>query len=339
MKFLLGSLLALMTLTHAHDFSQYAIIDAALKKELRQNWQGRFKQSGYVSGNVAVFGNSITEPEAFWNPFGDPGSVAGIVPGTNQESYLTDKMDRNHCAVSGYTIGAGLACVDTALFLLKPEVAVCLYGTNDTWSGDTASYKARYRVYLDKLLAKGTIPIICTIPPLRAFYGDSTYYDSMTATWNNAVRALADEHNVVLADYWQGVMDYTNNNPFTMEWYEDQFVHPSPCSVAGLTDVENPGCGQGIHNAVAWEAVNKAYRIIIENGAPDSVSISDKHLVKPVSAVSPIEMTVIYNTRGKVVMQWQGSAGQCFNGLHKGVYLERKIGTGSEYCRKIVLFK
>ncbi len=189
---------------------------------------------------------------------------------TNRESYLLNKRDPLFYAVSGYRLSDGLACLPATLGTLEPEVAVRMYGTNDAWSGDTMYFAALYAQYLDTLLDRGVVPVIRTIPPFRWYGGDTLDFDSGTVIFNRLIRRVATRNSVVLVDVWQAFMDYTNGRPFTDTWYDDRYIHPSECGAAGLTDTTAPACGLGIRNAVTWQAVNKVYRIIIENGMPDA---------------------------------------------------------------------
>ncbi|OGJ87108.1 MAG: hypothetical protein A2268_15480 [Candidatus Raymondbacteria bacterium RifOxyA12_full_50_37] len=266
MKHALASLCCLFFLltAFARDFSVYTIIDQETKDSLRANWLAKFTASGYTHGNVAVFGNSITNTMAFWSPFasGSPGPV----PGTNASSYTTNKDNNTNCAVSGYTIVNGLQCLAGAMEALTPEVMLAEYGTNDITKDLTGSFGFRYKTYVTVVLNKGVIPILSTIPPLQS---NGTDYSAQVAAINDSIKRVAREKHAVVVDFWQAFMDHTGNNPFSSTWYGDQYVHPS--GGAGLTDTSNPGCGYAIRNAVSWHAVNKVYRIIIENGTPDPV--------------------------------------------------------------------
>ena len=125
--------IAIPFISVARDFSVYTTIDADIKAVQRLNWQNNF--SG-TSGNVAVFGNSITYTMAFWAPF----QWATVVPGTNASSY-----GNKNCAYSGYEITDGLNCIENALSTLTPEVAICMYGTNDVNDKTIGSYPANLR--------------------------------------------------------------------------------------------------------------------------------------------------------------------------------------------------
>ncbi|OGJ93738.1 MAG: hypothetical protein A2487_14810 [Candidatus Raymondbacteria bacterium RifOxyC12_full_50_8] len=305
---------------HGLDFSVYTTIDQETKDSLRANWLAKFPASGYVHGNVATFGASVTNSRAFWCPF--PGSATGVVPNTNAESYLIDKDDDANCAVNGYTVDDGILCLSGAMNTLKPEVIICKYGGNDIFKNKLSTFPRRFRQYITIILLKGIIPIMSTINPVMDNGIDLT---PEVLAANDSVRAIAREKHVVLVDYWQAFMDYTNNNPFTATWFGDQYVHPS--GGCNLTDTATPACGYGIRNAVSWHAVNKVYRIIVENGTPDHVGLEQQaarsggfiHALEaypnPFNANTVITMTndelsdiagmnpelKIYNIRGKMV--------------------------------------
>lgn len=243
----------------ATDFSVYIKIEQSTKQFLRTNWLSRFSNSGFTAGNVAVFGNSITNTRAFWVPFAY--NEPGVVPGTNAASYIIDKDNTINCATSRYTIDNGIQCLVPALDNLKPEVILCEYGTNDVNDGNIGSFGTVYRRYIDTVLSRGVIPIVSTVPPR----GDNR--ELVTIQINDTIKSIAVEKKIVLVDFYQAFMDHTGNNPFTDQWMDAERIHPS--GGCALTEMTQPQCGYAIRNAVSWHAVNKVLRIIIDNGAPD----------------------------------------------------------------------
>lgn len=260
---------ALALVSEGHDFAQYTVIDRETKDFLRSNWLGKENDTTYRHGILSLFGNSLTADPSFWEAFLE--SDVGPVPGTHDSGYTWNYK----CAFFGNTIWDAVRCVTGGVDRVKPEVVLMMYGTNEAGSApsdaDWTEWKNAYDSVLDSLLKRGIIPIVSTIPPLAQLdWWDTSAVpvDSTSHGINDTLRALTAHRHVVLVDYYQAVMDYTNGDPFTDEWYGDTYVHPSGgCE----PDTSEPACGCGIRNAVCWHAVNKVYRIIIDDGEPDSL--------------------------------------------------------------------
>lgn len=245
----------------AHDFRQYTTIDSATKRFLRTNRLDKADDSTYSSGMLSIFGSSLIAEYFFWQPV--PESDIGAVPGTVDSSY------RYKCASYGGTIHDGIRCIDNGLDIVKPEVCLLMFGVNETLGTpedyDWGPWKGLYGSLLDSLLARGMIPIVSTLPPLSEYSMNGV--DTFTQAINDTIRSLARDKQVVLTDYYDAVVEYTDSLHFQPKWYGDRFVHPS----AGCEfDTAAPQCGVGIQNAVCWMAIDKVYRVIVENGPPDS---------------------------------------------------------------------
>ena len=270
-----------IAIVSSFDFSKYTVIDKETKEFLRMKRQKVHPDSAFYPGVLSAFGNSLTVEECFWSNI--PESKLGAVPGTLDSTYSIDYK----CAGYGNTIWNASNCVKFAVSSVRPEAVVMMYGTNEALSSVSnqswEEWKKYYAILLDSLLLVGTIPIISTIPPLADIWDSSDVpVDTSTHGINDSLRSLAKQKHVVLVDYNQAVLDYTNGKPFSEKWYDDTYLHPSSgCE----PDTSEPTCGYGIRNAVCWHAVNKVYRIIIDDGTPDTgtphVSIQSGNRIFP----------------------------------------------------------
>jgi hypothetical protein len=121
--------------------------------------------------------------------------------------------------------------------------------------------------------------------------------DTLNKGINDAIRSLAKDKQVVLVDYHQAMKDYTKDEVFNEKWWDDSFVHPSSgCD----PDLSEPTCGYGIRNAVCWHAVNKVYRIVIDDGPADNEGntfiASTFRQKRPLSADNVFRVAVIPGT-------------------------------------------
>ena len=252
------------------DFSKYTVINEETQKFLQSNRKKKHPDSSVIPGEISLFGNSITVEDDFWTNI--LGSSLGTVPGTLDSSYSRTAK----CAQPGMTIWDAGYCSEVALTSVKPEVVIIMFGTiealdamsNTGWE----KWREQYEEILDALMSIGTIPIISTIPPLYDQLNSTDVpSDTINKGVNKAIRSLAEHKQVVLVDYHQAMVDYTGGDIFNKKWWDDTYIHPSGnCD----PDTSEPTCGYGIRNAVCWHAVNKVYRIIIDDDPPDIGNIT-----------------------------------------------------------------
>ncbi len=135
--------------------------------------------------------------------------------------------------------------------VLKPSVAIIMFGTNDVGVLDSA----RYRANLDRITglteAMGIIPILSTIP-LRAGYEDRS------RAFNRIIIDVADQHHVPLLDYG-GAMLALGRAGFDLDG-----VHPSvpPMGFDGAADFRaaNLRYGYVIRNLTALQMLDAVWR-------------------------------------------------------------------------------
>ncbi|MGD9202604.1 MAG: SGNH/GDSL hydrolase family protein [Chitinispirillia bacterium] len=276
MKYFIPIILFSFHTAFSFDFSKYTVINEETKSFLRNNRQKADPDSLLVPGEISLFGNSLTVENDFWTII--IGSNVGIVPGTNDSSYT----HASKCAQYGMTLWDASYCVKAAVTKVKPEVVIMMFGVNEALNTKLntgwENWQKKYGTLLDSLLLIGSVPIISTIPPLYEQMDSADVpKDTLNKGVNDAIRSLAKSKHVVLVDYHQAVVDYTEGDVFNEKWWDDNYVHPS---IGCDPDTSEPTCGYGIRNAVCWHAVNKVYRIVIDNCPPDSevnTSISTKY--------------------------------------------------------------
>lgn len=166
-------------------------------------------------GTVAQFGDSITITMAFF------------VPLSADVRNLPDDLKDAHKWIRGYVQGRcwrvwkgadygnegrttsewGLKNMDGWLKKLNPEVALIMWGTNDTYLGPRPpKYTGNLREIVQKCLDNGTVPILYTIPPVgnQAGNAERTAY---IETFVDAARTVAKEKKVPLIDFYQEMID------------------------------------------------------------------------------------------------------------------------------------
>jgi lysophospholipase L1-like esterase len=145
--------------------------------------------------SILTLGDSISESEAFiaearWDP------TSGV---STAEGYV--HLPKSLGALAGQESGWGAEIVEAALTEGRPETATILFGTNDARHGyDLAAYTDHMRALVEACIARGTLPILLTPPPLN---GDVAPVAELAAT----VSALADAYDVPLFDLQRLLVD------------------------------------------------------------------------------------------------------------------------------------
>jgi hypothetical protein len=96
--------------------------------------------------------------------------------------------------------------MDKWLKKMNPELAVVMWGTNDTYRGPhPPKYTQNLSEIIQKILDNGTVPILYTIPPV----GDQTNNPAKTKLvegFVQAARDVAKEKQVPLVDFYAQIM-------------------------------------------------------------------------------------------------------------------------------------
>jgi len=165
-------------------------------------------------GTVAQFGDSITITMAFFVPL--EGEVRNLPADLVEAHAWIRKYVQGRCwrgwkgpefGNEGRTTTAwGLARMDEWLKRLNPEVALILWGTNDTYQGpQPPEYTENLRQIVRKCLDNGTVPILYTIPPK----GDQAGNEKETArveSFVEAARTVARESRIPLVDFYREML-------------------------------------------------------------------------------------------------------------------------------------
>ncbi|HUT34370.1 MAG TPA: GDSL-type esterase/lipase family protein [Planctomycetota bacterium] len=184
-------------------------------------------------GTVAQFGDSITITMAFFTPLS---MEHKNVPADLKEAhtwirkYVQGRCWRAwkgpQCGNEGRTTTEwGLANIHAWLKKLNPEVALVMWGTNDTYQGPKPpKYTDNLRLIIQACLDNGTVPILYTIPPK----GDQAGNAKNTAhveSFVGAARTVAAEKKIPLVDFYKEILARQPEN-FAKTLLGDN-LHPS----------------------------------------------------------------------------------------------------------------
>jgi hypothetical protein len=166
-------------------------------------------------GAVAQFGDSITITMAFFVPLRSA-EVRNLPPDLKEAHQWLRSYVQSRCWAGwkggdwgndgGTTTDWGLANMDGWLKKTNPEMALVMWGTNDTYRGPhPPKYTDNLRAIIQKVLDNGTVPILYTIPPV----GDQTGNPKKTElveSFVQAAREVAREKKVPLIDFYKEMM-------------------------------------------------------------------------------------------------------------------------------------
>ena len=166
-------------------------------------------------GTVAQLGDSITITMAFFVPLqaeirnlpDDLALAHGWVRSYVQSRCWRGWKGPQYGNEGRTTTKWALAHIDGWLERLNPEVALVMWGTNDTYQGPKPpEYTDNLRTIIQKCLDNGTVPILYTIPP-KGSQARSEKERRHVETFVEAARTVAREKHVPLIDFYQAILD------------------------------------------------------------------------------------------------------------------------------------
>ena len=281
------------------------VIDSTRKATLRA-----LLAEGSAVGNrsnvFAKLGDSITESASFLADVGcgdtTYGTAAGTtsaelrptvdafsaqsVPGDGSWCSRPNSFNRQSMAAqAGWTVSdvlatGGVSCAapnntpaKCELATLKPAFAIIMLGTNDLQEvNDVAAFKTQLTTLVRQVIQAKVIPVLSTIPPRL----DSTTYGARVAAYNQAILEVATstdselQGRVLLLNYWRALQGADMLN----QGLDADGIHPSTYSGSKAADFTAAGLRHGYNQRnLTWvQTLEKAKRIVVDNGTPDASS-------------------------------------------------------------------
>lgn len=135
--------------------------------------------------------------------------------------------------------------------LLRPSVALIMYGTNDIGVIESRQYRANLDRIVTLTEAQGIIPVLTTVPT-------RVDYEARTREFNQIVTEVALAHQIPLLDYG-GAMQ-----PLGRAGFDLDRVHPSPPprGYEGAADFSETNLGYGyvVRNLTALQILDAVWR-------------------------------------------------------------------------------
>ncbi len=166
-------------------------------------------------GTVAQFGDSITITMAFFTPLQydhtnvppDLQDAYTWIKGYVQPRCWREWKGPEYGNEGRTTTEWALQNIGGWLQRLNPEVALVMWGTNDTYIGPSPpKYTENLRTIIQQCLDNGTIPILYTIPP-KGEQANNPQAAQHVESFVAAARTVAQEKRVPLIDFYQEIMN------------------------------------------------------------------------------------------------------------------------------------
>jgi hypothetical protein len=150
----------------------------------------------------------------------------------------------------------GLPAVSCELQILRPSVALIMFGTNDLEDFTAAQFRLDLARVARLVSRAGTIPVISTIPP-RA----RQPFSQRVARFNAEIAALAENRALPLWNFWREMVE-----PGVPNWgLSEDGVHPSViCPPCTAIDFRPAGLRQGyaLRNLGALRVLDRLRRYV-----------------------------------------------------------------------------
>ncbi|MBN1681043.1 MAG: SH3 domain-containing protein [Anaerolineae bacterium] len=233
----------------AHTFTRVGDSITAAPQFLTPIASGTYNlgEYGYLSGAIGFFGGPNGRG---LNPFGATSIAAGNGWGT------TSALDINN-APSG-TCNPGETPVACEYRLVKPSVALIMFGTNDSGGLPTADFRANLQRIVQISIDMGVIPVLSTIPPKH--YDPAV--DGRVTEFNQVIIATARAYDIPLWNYWDAM------SGLPAEGLSADGVHPStpPDGITTVFDSDHLQYGYTMRNLTALQMLYTLWQQVLYDG-------------------------------------------------------------------------
>jgi hypothetical protein len=222
----------------------------------------------------AKVGDSITVSSKFLHCFANPGAL--VLDG---RTHLQSTVDHFRAGQAGTTtpfdrvsLAAGVgwrteqmlagnpAPIDQELSALTPRAAVFMLGTNDMGFNDLDTYGREMFTLVDRILGRGVVPILSTVPPR----GDSTNADARVPRYNAVVRGIAQARQVPYVDLHRELEPLPSRGLISDGVHLTAGSNACDFSAAGLQYAQNA------RNLLNLEALHRLRGVLQGGTAPDA---------------------------------------------------------------------
>jgi uncharacterized protein YraI len=202
---------------------------------------------GYLQGTISFFSGPNGRGA---NPFAAASMAARN--GWSTESALSPALaDPNVCR-------SGETPLECEYRLVKPSVALIMFGTNDSGGMPSGTFSANLSRIVQISINMGVIPVLSTIPPKH--YNPAT--DGRVAEFNQIIISTARTYDTPLWNYWLAMSKLPG------EGLDADGVHPSipPSGLGVVFDATNLQYGYAMRNLTALQVLYTLWQQVLYDG-------------------------------------------------------------------------
>jgi hypothetical protein len=209
------------------------------------------------------------------------------------------------------------------LRLLKPSIALIMFGTNDLELNDPVKFRKKLTQIVQETIVKGVVPVLSTIPPRL----DNPDMGSRVAPYNMIIREIAETLQVPLWNYWISLQHAINQG------MDHKGIHPN------VFDVDDPAIftsealryGFNLRNFTAIQVLQKI-KAVTQNRAPADASALPNFAIFPVEPLAPVARGTTVTFKIKIVRNhFSDSIHFSIKGRPSGVSAAFTAGAGGTF--------
>ncbi|OGV83601.1 MAG: hypothetical protein A3K19_07820 [Lentisphaerae bacterium RIFOXYB12_FULL_65_16] len=177
-------------------------------------------ESGQETVRIVCFGDSIT---GVYYHTGGRRAWCDMLGIALARIYPNAKLEMINAGISGNTTAAGLARMEKDVLAHKPHLVIAMFGMNDCPSGKPGVFGDNLKTIVHRSRAVGAEVVLCTP---NSIYPEDQGRDKHLADFAEAVRKVAAEMSVPLADCYKAYEDLHAANPLEWKLLMSETIHP-----------------------------------------------------------------------------------------------------------------
>ena len=178
-------------------------------------------QTGKETVRVVCFGDSIT---GVYYHTGGRRAWCDMLGIAMERAYSKARLEMINAGISGNTSAAGLKRIEKDVLSHRPHIVVVMFGMNDVARGSRETFDANLRTIVEKCRAVGAAVVLCTP---NSVYPSPQRPVERLAEFAQAVRQVAAELSVPLADCYRAYEDVRARDPLAWALLMSETIHPS----------------------------------------------------------------------------------------------------------------
>ncbi|MDP1916335.1 MAG: SGNH/GDSL hydrolase family protein [Myxococcales bacterium] len=165
-------------------------------------------------------------------------------------------------------INGNPAPLEQELTATNARFATVMFGTNDIGFMNLDAYARNMFTLVDRLLARGVVPIVSSIPPRD----DSTTADAQVPWYNGVTRALAQSRQIPYVDLHRELLPLPNHGITTADGVHLNTYVPAGSSRGCLLTTAGLRYGHNVRNLLTLEALSRTWSAVTTQTAADATA-------------------------------------------------------------------